>query len=302
MQADPKVLRQRVFKCEVCAGSGFGFSRIDADAPLSKFPPTIGSSRAAPLLFIGTNPRISNTNRQLYVEIMRSPESFDLLAQDVWRGRSYLRFGEPGHHYDLHIAIAHKAFPGRSFASVAAVTELFLCATLDGGLLPNAGSKCADLYLDEVARQVGPQVVVAVGAKARDYLVGRRLCTGIPFKAELGEGIVVVVPVPHPAAWGAKSGINAYIEWAAEVIQAATNGSADFPPPPLDLGRPFTQRQLAGWLIHSNPTISAGDLTARLAAAFPPPAYNVGLRHGPHYLSLYRTGKLDVPDSDPRDW
>jgi|SRR5579863_4850491 len=99
MQADPKVLRQRVFKCEVCAGSGFGFSRIDAGAPLTKFPPTIGSSRDAPLLFIGTNPRISNTNQDLYAEIMRSSESFDLLAQDVWRGRSSVRFVESGHHY-----------------------------------------------------------------------------------------------------------------------------------------------------------------------------------------------------------
>lgn len=302
MQADPKVLRQRVFRCEECSESGFGFSRIDADAALSKFPPTIGSSGDAPLLFIGTNPRISNSNRELYTEIMRSPESFDLLAQDVWRGRSYLRFGEPGHHYDLHIAIARKAIPGRPFASVAAVTEVFLCATLDGGLLPNAGSRCADLHLDEVAQQVRPQVVVAVGAKARDYLARRRLCTGIPFRVQLGEGIVVVAPVPHPAAWGARSGVNAYINWAAEVIQTATKGSADFPPPPRDSGRPFTQRQLAGWLIRSNPNISAGDLTARLASAFPPPAYKVGLRHGPHYLSLYRTGKLDVPDSDPRDW
>src|ERR1039458_1013277 len=117
MQTDQQVLRQRVFKCEACEGSGFGFSRIYADAPLSKFPPTIGSPCAAPLLFIVTNPRISNTNRQLYAEIMRSPEAFDSLSHDVWRGQSYLHFGEPGHHYDLHSAIARKAFPGQPFAS-----------------------------------------------------------------------------------------------------------------------------------------------------------------------------------------
>ena len=233
---------------------------------------------------------------------MRSPESFDLLARDVWRGQSYVRFGESGHHYDLHIAIAGKAFPGKPFATVAAVTELFLCATTDEESLPRVGSKCADLYFDEVARQVQPQVVVAVGAKARNYLAGRRLSIGVPFRAQVAESEIVVAPVPHPAAWGAKSGTNAYIDWAAAVIRCAISGAANFPPPPRGLGHPFTQQQLAAWLIHSNPIIDSGELTARLAVAFPPPAYRVGARHGAHYLSLYRTGKLDVPDSDPRDW
>lgn len=154
MQADPKVLRQRVFRCEECSESGFGFSRIDADAALSKFPPTIGSSGDAPLLFIGTNPRISNSNRELYTEIMRSPESFDLLAQDVWRGRSYLRFGEPGHHYDLHIAIARKAIPGRPFASAPPSLRCFsvqrsmvdCCQTLAVGAPTSTSTKLHSKY------------------------------------------------------------------------------------------------------------------------------------------------------------
>lgn len=302
MQPDPKVLRQRVFECEVCVGDGFGFSRISVGTPLAKFPPTIGSSQSAPLLFIGTNPRVSSTNRDLFIEIMRDAKAFDSLANDVWRGRSYVRFGEPGRHYDLHLAIADKAFPGQPFASVAAVTELFLCASLDAGLLPTRGSKCADLHLDEVARQVCPQVIVTVGAKARGYLTERRISAGTPFKTRIGGRVVVVAAVPHPAAWGGKAPTQSHIDWAAEVTRITVDGGTDFPHPPRDLDRSSTQAQLAAWLIHSNPTIGAGELTRSLAAAFPPPMYKVGPRHGPHYLSLYRTGKLAVPVSDPRDW
>jgi hypothetical protein len=259
------------------------------------------------LLFVGTNPRISDTNKDLYAEIMRKadsgagpPPSFHLLAQDVWQGRSYLRFGEPGHHYDLHLAIAERAFPGRLFSSVAAVTELFLCATEDATSLPRTGSTCADLYLDRVARQVQPRVVVAVGAPARKYLAVRRICGGSTFKARIGDSVALVAPVPHPAEWGVKNRMNAYIQWAAEVIGATIRGESTFPRPPRASGGSFTQSQFAAWLIHSNPRLTARELTAELAVAFPPPAYNVGARHGAHYLSKYRTGKLDVPQADPR--
>lgn len=98
---------------------------------------------------------------------MQNPESVDLLAQDVWQGRSYVRLGESGHHYDLHVAIANKAFPGQPFDAAAAVTELFLCASKDENLLPKTGSKCADPHLDEVARQARPTVVVTVGEGAK---------------------------------------------------------------------------------------------------------------------------------------
>lgn len=261
----------------------------------------IGSSSAAPLLFIGTNPRISNTNQDLHEEIMQQPDLFHLLAEDVWHGRSYLRFGEPGRHYDLHLAIAEQAFPGRPFSSVAAVTELFLCATKDGGSLPRFGSPCADRYLDQVARHVEPCIVVAVGAPAREYLASRRISGDMPFKARIGDGVVVVAAVPHPASWG-KKGMNEYIEWAAGIIRTTINDGATFRQPPRTHSRGFSQRQLAAWLIHSNPSLTADQLTAQLAVAFPPPAYNVGARHGPHYLSLYRSGNLEIPESDPREW
>lgn len=286
----------------MCAGSGFGFSRTASGVPLSKFPPTIGSSGPAPLLFIGTNPRISNTNIDLYAEIMQNPDSFHLLGQDIRHGQSYLRHGEPGRHYDLHLAITEKAFPSRPFSAVAAVTELFLCATTDEQALPKTGSVCSDLYLDRVARQVLPRVIVTVGAKARNYIAGRRVCTGSPFKARVGDSVVVVAAVPHPAGWGARGAMDAYIDWAAQVIGVAMHGGSGFPSPPRRSGHQFTQADLAAWLIRSSPTIGAGELTAKLAVAFPPPLYKVGARHGAHYLSKYRTGKLTLPESDPRDW
>lgn len=176
-------------------------------------------------------------------------------------------------------------------------------ATEDAKLLPRTGSACADRYFDRVVQQVQPQVVVAVGAPARNYLADRRVGGGIPFEARIGDEVVVVAPVPHPAEWGVKNKMKAYINWAAEVVGVAIRGESEFPLPPQDASADsFTQWQLAAWLIHSNPSLTASQLTAELAVSFPPSAYKVGPRHGAHYLSKFRTGKLQVPESDPRGW
>lgn len=62
----------------------------------------------------------------------------------------------------------------------------------------------------------------------------------------------------------------------------------------------FTQKLLAAYLISKNPDITAKELTIQLQAAFP--NHDVGNRHGPHYLSLSKQGRLDeAPDRDPRE-
>lgn len=63
----------------------------------------------------------------------------------------------------------------------------------------------------------------------------------------------------------------------------------------------MTQKLLASWLISEDPRITSGDLTAALQEAFP--QMSIGARHGPHYLSLSRNGRLpEPPDDDPRTW
>jgi hypothetical protein len=61
----------------------------------------------------------------------------------------------------------------------------------------------------------------------------------------------------------------------------------------------LTQKSLAAWLIANEPNITGKELTLALRRAFPEAA--IGDRHGPHYLSLSRKGKLpEAPDEDPR--
>lgn len=63
----------------------------------------------------------------------------------------------------------------------------------------------------------------------------------------------------------------------------------------------ITQKVLAAFIISNNPLITPANLTKELQEAFPQAA--VSARHGPHYLSLSRNGKLpEPPEDDPRDW
>lgn len=71
--------------------------------------------------------------------------------------------------------------------------------------------------------------------------------------------------------------------------------------PTASASRRMTQKILAAFLIADNPEMTGGTLTDLLREAFP--SARIGSRHGPHYLSLSRNGRLpEVPDSDPRHW
>ena len=62
-----------------------------------------------------------------------------------------------------------------------------------------------------------------------------------------------------------------------------------------------TQKVVASWLISQQPDITGSELTELLKEAFP--SHTVSARHGPHYQSLSRKGKLpEPPDEDPRNW
>lgn len=65
--------------------------------------------------------------------------------------------------------------------------------------------------------------------------------------------------------------------------------------------RRMSQKVLAAYLIATKPDITPTELTAILRAEFP--LARVDARHGPHYISLSRNGKLpEASDTDPRTW
>ena len=67
--------------------------------------------------------------------------------------------------------------------------------------------------------------------------------------------------------------------------------------------RKMTQKLLASYLIASNPDVLPNELTGLLKEAFPSANISLEGRHGPHYLSLSRNGKLPIaPEDDPRTW
>lgn len=63
----------------------------------------------------------------------------------------------------------------------------------------------------------------------------------------------------------------------------------------------MTQKLLASYLIANDPNITAAGLTAILQEEFP--SCKVGKRHGSHYISQSKNGRLPEPPSeDPRSW
>lgn len=201
---DPAALRSEVYSCDACARLQLGFERPGTQRPFFKFPPIIGSQGHAPLLFMGLNPRRSATNAALHDTIMADPAAFDALAANRVDGRPYIAIRGSERHYRPHAVIASSVFPGRPFEEVAAVTELFLCASEDAGVLGRAGTPCADRFLGRVMRVVEPRVVVAVGRVVEAHLRPRFGPQEGPFRAIVHGVKVLVVPMPHPNARGEK--------------------------------------------------------------------------------------------------
>lgn len=178
-------LLDEVYPCVAC-GEGYGFEHA-AGGGFFKFPPTIGATGRADLLFVGVNPRRSSTNLDLANAAMTSGEAFRVLSgnrEPDARGRGgarYLRrrgserspYRWEGH-YAVHVEIVEAVWGRRAhFDDHAAVTELYLCSTLNtaSGERPlHWDSPCARRYFGRIIADVRPRVIVAVGAPPRDYL------------------------------------------------------------------------------------------------------------------------------------
>lgn len=213
---DRDALLAAAWSCQACPLGAVG----PGGRPSHRFPPVIGrrGGGPAPLLFVGINPRVSTSNRDLHAWLVADFRHFRSLADNRVGAAPYLGEGGQERHYRAHQRVAAAAFPGEAFEEVAAVTELFLCATETSPGLVAGGSPCADRFLTPVLTLVQPRVVLAVGRT-----VGRVLGTSAPGAAGASVlrwpgGRATVIEMPHPNARGHRS---AGMRAAEEAVQQA---------------------------------------------------------------------------------
>lgn len=157
--------------------------------------------------------------------------------------------------------------------------------------LPNAVADVDGVSVVVSSHEEGLDIM-AIDLNVRNRFDARRIYTTpngthVVFK-RLENGRVVL--------WSYK--IQAEIMLGSQVQLKRTNKQAR---PIASRAKKMTQKILASYLIAQDPSITPGELTNALTAAFP--TMSVGNRHGPHYLSLSRNGKLpEPPEDDPRDW
>lgn len=227
---EAQALRLQAFGCDACASLGLGFERPGPGEPFFKFPPTIGAEGPAPILFVGLNPRRSSTNLHLHDRLMMDPAAFEELAANRVDGRPYVAVDGAERHYRLHARMVAALFPGRPFEEVAAVTELFLCATEGSEEVRRGERRCAERYLRRVVQLVQPSVIVAVGRDVEQHLRPRFGPRTGPFRAVPGGVRVFVVPVRHPNAWGDRGATDE--EALSAVAKELGLVPTPLPPPP----------------------------------------------------------------------
>jgi uracil-DNA glycosylase len=227
-------LLKEVYRCTHCAPLGLPFVDCMDAGRWFRFPPTIGAPGPAQLLFVGINPRVSDSNRHLHTALMHDFSTFHELAGNRFRNSDYIGANGLEGHYSMHVWIANRLFPERTFASVAAVTELFFCASESSTGLPVERSPCADKYFGRVLAAVSPKVVFAVGRRVESYMTRRFPRAGRYLFATWGDtGKALIVPVTHPNSWGEK---QSKLTAAAETARAYLL-RGDVPPSPG--GRPM---------------------------------------------------------------
>ena len=223
MDAAAEQLLAEVWNCRACEGLGLPFESPAPGAPFYRFPPTIGATGQASILFVGVNPRVSESNRALHARLASHRAAYRRLARNRIGAQRYISQDGPEGHYRAHLAITESIYPGRPFEDVAAVTELFLCASATARGLPVRTSPCADRFLRRVLDQVQPEVIVAVGRLVGSYFEDRAPGRLGPLPVvTIGGRAVPVVEMPHPNARGAK---GAGMVWATAAARAVLAGS-----------------------------------------------------------------------------
>ncbi len=207
-------LVNEVFKCMHCEGTSLPFKR-HSSGKFYRFPPIIGASGNAPLLFVGINPRASGSNVSLHESIVENRKAFKELSANRVGKHPYIgKMGlEP--HYNLHVSVTEALFPGVSFETVAAVTELHFCASADSSGLPAESSKCADRFLSQVLEVVSPSVVFAIGRHVERVLQARARSWVGNLSVTWPAGVAPVLILPHPSSYGPKQELVTFAVAAA---------------------------------------------------------------------------------------
>ena len=202
-----------VYGCSICPSS-YGFTRSPSGSYF-KFPPMIGGNGSVKLLLVGINPRLTANNEHLHTALMSSERAFEDLASNKIGGIPYIRRNGQEFHYRFHVRIVERLFgETEPFAGIAAVSELFLCASANAGALPYPGSPCADRFLPRTLEIAKPKVIIAVGSKVMDYFKTKQ---HTPIESDEivvreWQGEYPVIAMPHPANWDTSED-----EWGAIV-------------------------------------------------------------------------------------
>jgi hypothetical protein len=223
-----ETLIEEVYRCMHCAHLRLPFVACDDAGRAFRFPPTIGAMGTAPLLFVGINPRVSDSNRHLHDTLMHDYPTFLELARNRFRGQPYIGPQGLEGHYSAHVRIARQLFPDQPFEAIAAVTELFFCASESGSGLPVQWSPCATKYFERVLTSIQPRVVFAMGRQVESYLIHHLWCEdGKTFVTWGQNARALMIAIPHPNARGEKlSKWHAAAETARAYLLSDTSSRA----------------------------------------------------------------------------
>lgn len=240
--AEVKLL-QDVYPCQECAVKQRTFVSEFIEARpgyFYKFPPLIGGSGKVRLLFIGYNPR-RTSNHAIHNFAMDNFQNFCTLSNNVnHHDQPYI--GSPKNaadheeHYDLHDEIVRRVF-GVPFSQVAAVTEMYLCASEDGQRLQTRNSPCARKFLIRTLGVSDPEYIITFGV-------------GLPrFFAKFVSGIrASVFHLPFPSNRSAPEAVRkTAVDWAVSGLLAMEKGQ---PPPAMEWRWPSADADLPQGVRH----------------------------------------------------
>lgn len=169
------------------------------------------------MLFIGSNPNIGGSEH--YPDTTWEPEwivdffdaAYDGYTEHILDGnKARQENGEYSGAVRTWSAVRKRAEevlgravdPGADFA----MTEIVHCPSWDEAGVDEARDFCAGRYLEPILQVAGAQVVVALGAKNRDWFRNRyRLGDGAVHDLTIGDRALILAFLPHPTSWGPKT-------------------------------------------------------------------------------------------------
>lgn len=174
--------------------------------------------------------------------------------------------------------------------------EDFLGKLSSGPTLPSIGTRVPNDEGDpvEITEHASGLAIRAEDLEHREGFDPRRI-----YVTKSGNDVVfkrVDAGSGKPILWSFRQNMEIMVGKSVELER--TDRTAK---PTANAGRQMNQKNFAAYIIARNPAITGAELTALLREAFP--NARVADRHGPHYLSLSRNGKLpEASEDDPRTW